>query len=384
MMRRRLAAVVVVAFVVVGWAGGDAAPPVGATTVRVVSHGSRTRPEIALTFDDGISPANCRRILATLVEDGVPATFFPIGEAISLDPPFWRLVAQAGDPVGDHTWSHPQMPTLAVAEQVAQIERARKAVEAATGQPILRVFRPPYGAYDAATLDAASRAGFDTVLQWDTSDRDTSPRGTVAEMVKAAEAGTNGSVILMHCGPNPTPWLLPQVIADYRARGFDFVTVPKLLGMAWSPGPTASLTPAQILDGLPSLPPTQTGGPVTGPNGYALPSATPSSTPSATPSPRATPTPASSATPRPTPTAHPSSRVSPSPYSPSPSSPSTGPSPSAAPVGSPPPTPVAGPSSAVATTGDTTELIALGILVLLVLALGLVLALRRGRVGGTR
>ncbi|MFI5199218.1 MAG: hypothetical protein ACHQXL_02465, partial [Candidatus Limnocylindrales bacterium] len=47
---------------------GPLAGPVQAGSVAVVSHGDRAEHEIALTFDDGVSPANCRRILAILVE----------------------------------------------------------------------------------------------------------------------------------------------------------------------------------------------------------------------------------------------------------------------------------------------------------------------------
>ncbi len=380
MRRARVVAVAVFALLVLGVGAGSGAPGAGAAGARVVSHGSRSRPEIALTFDDGISPANCRRILATLVEQRVPATFFPIGEAMSLDPAFWRLVAEAGDPVGDHTWSHPQMPALGLGAQVTQIERGRKAVEAVTGRPILRVFRPPYGAYDTATIDAASEAGFDTVLLWDTSDRDTSPQGTVAEMVKAAEAGKNGSVILMHCGPNPTPWLLPKVIDDYRARGFDFVTVPKLLGMAWSPGPTASLTPAQILNGLSPLPSTQTGGPVTGPNGYVAPSAAPGAPPTPRPKPRPTASPGPTSTTRPsaTPRRSPIPSASPSPI------PSSNPSSNQSPSGGPGPSPSSSPAPPTGAVVDLTDLVAVGVLALLVLALVLVLALRQGRARDAR
>ena len=41
--------------------------------------------------------------------------------------------------------------------------------------------------------------------------------------------GTNGSIVLMHAGPLNTPKALPGIIANYRARGFTFVTVPELL-----------------------------------------------------------------------------------------------------------------------------------------------------------
>ena len=283
------------ASVLVGLLATSWSATTAATSVRVVSHGPRSQPVIALTFDDGVSPANCRRILATLVEQHVPATFFPLAEAMSLDPAFWRLVAAVGDPIGDHTYSHPQLPALSLAGQFAEIDRGRRVAEAILGRPLLRVFRPPYGAYNAATLSAAARAGFGTMLLWDVSDRSTSPTASLAKMRWAAEQGTNGSVVLMHCGPNVTPYLLPDVIASYRARGFRFVTVAQLLGVPWSAGPTRVVTRTEILRGLAPLPTGPLGGPITGPHGY-VPTQTVAR--AATPAPAATraPTAATTAT----------------------------------------------------------------------------------------
>ncbi|MGZ6345885.1 MAG: polysaccharide deacetylase family protein [Candidatus Limnocylindrales bacterium] len=224
--------------------------------VTVVSHGSRTAPVVALTFDDGTNPANCRRLFATLLADRVPATFFPKAQAMRLDPAFWRIVADAGYPIGDHTLTHPELPTLSYKAQEAEITGARRLAESITGRPMLRAFRPPYGAYDATTLAAAGAAGFPTVLLWDTSDRDTSPSGTLPEMLAAGEAGRNGSIVLLHCWPDATPWLLPSLIASYQARGFRFVTIPQLLHVPWSPGGSITVpTPASVLGGLPLLPP---------------------------------------------------------------------------------------------------------------------------------
>ncbi len=247
---------------------GPLVEPAAAGSVDVVSHGDPTDHEIALTFDDGVSPANCRRILAILVDEVVPATFFPLAEAMRLDPAFWRLVGQAGYPVGNHTLTHPQMPGLDLAAQVQQIETARVLEESILGRPALDVFRPPYGAYDAATLSAASIAGYPTVLTWSQSDRDTSPTGHEPAMLAAAELGGNGSIVLLHCGPNATPYLLRPLIEFYRAAGYRFVTIPEMLGIPWNPGPTARVSPSQILDGLTPLPPSSSGGPITGPNGW--------------------------------------------------------------------------------------------------------------------
>ena len=97
-----------------------------AAGVTVVSHGPRAALVVALTFDDGTNPANCRRLFATLVAEGVPATFFPKAQAMSLDPAFWRLVADAGYPIGDHTLTHPELPTLSFAGQESEISGARR------------------------------------------------------------------------------------------------------------------------------------------------------------------------------------------------------------------------------------------------------------------
>ena len=267
-------------------------------SVRVLSHGDRSRPLVALTFDDGISPANCRRLLAILVKLHVPATFFPLAEAMALDPAFWRLVAATGDPIADHTYSHPQMPKLDFAAQVAEIERGRRVAQGIIGRSILPVFRPPYGAYDSTTLKAASQAGFPTVLLWDVSDRDTSPQGTLAHMRAAAELGTNGSVVLMHCGPNATPYLLADVIAFYRDRGIEFVTVPALLHLPWNAQPTRAVSPDEILGSLSPLPSSPSGGRITAPNGYTPPpTGGPASEPSASASPAASIEPQGTATP---------------------------------------------------------------------------------------
>ncbi len=267
----RRAAILVAAAVLLVLAIGAGRGVSAAGSATAVSHGPRGQHVVALTFDDGVSPDNCRRILATLVAEGVPATFFPIAEAMQLDPSFWGLVAQAGDPVGDHTMTHPQMPQLGYGAQLAQLSRSRTLVESTIGRPMLRVFRPPYGAYDSTTLAAAAAAGFPTALLWDTSDRDTSPHGALADMLAAGERGTNGSVVLLHCGPNATPYLLADLIASYRGRGFGFVTVPQLLGISWRPGSTRPVSPDEILAGLAPLPPTSSGGIIVGASGWTPP-----------------------------------------------------------------------------------------------------------------
>ena len=206
----------------------------GADT-RVVFHGSRDEKVVALTFDDGWSTPRCSAILDILLEQRVPATFFPNAVSVRRSPAFWRRVARLGFPIGNHTVNHRDLRDLSSSAVFKEIDRDRQIVEKITGVPMIRVMRPPYGSYNKRTLRQAARAGFPTLLLWDATASDTSRHASKRSMIKAALSGRNGSVVVLHCGPSATPRILRQIIEGYQARGFRFVTVPMLLGMS---GPT--------------------------------------------------------------------------------------------------------------------------------------------------
>ena len=227
-----------------------AAPYVRAAALVPLFHGPRDERVIALTIDDDWSPARVGAIFKTLQRASVAATFFPYATAPRSDPGLWRAITQAGYPYANHTRSHPWMTGLAPAIQAAELTEARAILEEMTGTPMLPVFRPPYGAYNAGLLGVARASGFPTVLLWDTSDDDTSLLATPAQLVRAAMRGTNGSVLLTHGGPALTPQILPIVIALYQDLGFRFVALPELFGWttprAPEPNPLRAVGPRAL------------------------------------------------------------------------------------------------------------------------------------------
>jgi peptidoglycan/xylan/chitin deacetylase (PgdA/CDA1 family) len=204
---------------------------VAAADPAVVTHGPRAEKVIALTFDDGWSTPRCQKILETLVTHNVPATFFPNALYVKQNPAFWRRVAELGFPIGNHTTNHRDLTELTGAGVFQEIDRDRKMVERVTGVPLVRVMRPPFGAYDKRTIRQSAKAGFPTLLLWDTTSSDTSRRKSERAMTRDALRGRNGSIVVLHCGPKATPRILPKIISGYRARGFRFVTIPALLGI---------------------------------------------------------------------------------------------------------------------------------------------------------
>src|SRR5207302_10673454 len=111
--------------------------------------GSQHR-EVALTFDDGPGPYT-QQLVAVLNQMKVPATFLEVGEGDRYFSAGTRDVVSNGYVIGDHTWSHPQMSQLSVADQRSQLIREAREMTS-FGAPFPRLFRPPYGLWNKDTL----------------------------------------------------------------------------------------------------------------------------------------------------------------------------------------------------------------------------------------
>lgn len=200
----------------------------GAVGSQVLTHGSRDRHWVALTFDDGWDAGRCAQIADTLRKRRVTATFFPNGSIVRAAPARWRSILR-GFVVANHTLTHAWLDRLSVEGIRREISTNEAVIEQALGRPMLRLLRPPYGAYDQQVLQVADALGYRTVL-WDVDSGDTSTSSSTT-VVRNATRGVNGSIVLMHCGPAVTPAALGSVISAYRARGFEFVDLATMLGL---------------------------------------------------------------------------------------------------------------------------------------------------------
>jgi peptidoglycan-N-acetylglucosamine deacetylase len=185
--------------------------------------------EIALTFDDGPGPYT-PQILSILKRDGVTATFFEVGVLERYFFASTAAIVAAGDAIGDHTEVHAAMSRLSPAAQRAQLLQEANAI-GRHGARFPRLFRPPYGMWDAATLRLLRRYGMLMVL-W-TVDTNDYRRPGVKAIVKAALSGAKpGAIILLHDAGGDraeTVAALPKIIAGLRRRHYRLVTVPRLL-----------------------------------------------------------------------------------------------------------------------------------------------------------
>lgn len=141
--------------------------------------------ELAITFDDGPNPAWTPRLLETLAEHEVRATFFLLGNYSQAEPELVRRIIACGHVVGNHSWSHPDLALAGRSRIRDELTRTRETLEQITGAPV-RYFRPPYGSRRPATLAIARELGMTPVL-WNamTTDWSETSGELIAQRLKA-------------------------------------------------------------------------------------------------------------------------------------------------------------------------------------------------------
>jgi peptidoglycan/xylan/chitin deacetylase (PgdA/CDA1 family) len=201
----------------------------------VVTHGDGH--VVALTYDDGPTRGVTDRVLDVLERERVPATFFVVGRAARREPALLRRMRADGDEIENHSDSHAHLNAIVSARALdAELDDADAAIVAATGTHA-RWLRPPFGARDAAVLDAARRHGLRIVL-WsamlDETSPDVAPEALADKLLR--QVG-DGAIVVLHDGDRGRgdagarayeAALTRRVIGALRARGYRFVTLDQL------------------------------------------------------------------------------------------------------------------------------------------------------------
>jgi peptidoglycan/xylan/chitin deacetylase (PgdA/CDA1 family) len=194
-----------------------------------VTSGGEEGHELALTFDDGPGPYT-QRLVGVLNRLHVHATFFAIGEEERYFSAGTLLELRSGDVVGDHTETHPMMASLSTHEQREELAEQIDRIEL-LGGPRPRLFRPPYGSFNATTFHLLHQLHLLMVL-WSTDTSDYTLPGVPA-IVHSALAGAHpGAIILMHDAGgdrSETIAALPAIVRGLRKKGLEPVTIPRLM-----------------------------------------------------------------------------------------------------------------------------------------------------------
>jgi peptidoglycan-N-acetylglucosamine deacetylase len=149
---------------------------------------------VALTFDDGPGPRSAE-LSRMLRDEGVPGTFFVLGESVERYGEALEVYRECGHVIGLHGDQHRQFRSAEHA--AAQLSRCAERVSGYLGDTVS--FRPPYGMGDWPVPGFAGPVGWHAHgRDWDITYR----RGQTVDACVAAIAGDlierRGGIALLH------------------------------------------------------------------------------------------------------------------------------------------------------------------------------------------
>ena len=161
-------------------------------------------------------------------------TFFLIGRYVQQRPDIVRELAGAGHIVGNHTFTHPNLIFSSASESRRQIQDCEQALSDAVGEHS-NLFRPPFGGRRPASLQFARNAGLTTVM-WNVTGYDWNSDSAERIQKHVSRQVHGGDIILLHDGSHSdmgadrshTVTATDQLIARFKAEGYEFVTVPEM------------------------------------------------------------------------------------------------------------------------------------------------------------
>lgn len=178
---------------------------------------------ISLTFDQGYENGFTGKILDTLRDKGVKATFFLTGDYARREPELVKRMIDEGHTVGNHSWSHYSMPEISIEEMQNEIMELHTYVLENYGV-CMNQFRPPKGEYSELSLAVTADCGYKSVLwsfayaDWDT-DNQPDP---AASLEKLTERLHPGAVYLLHSVSETNTNILGDFIDNALAQGYTF------------------------------------------------------------------------------------------------------------------------------------------------------------------
>ena len=189
-----------------------------------------------LTFDDGPSPDITPQILDTLKAEGVPATFFVVGNRVRLHPELVKRAYDEGHYIANHSNTHEYSQIYRSLDTVyEEYLLCRDAVREALGIPDfdMFLFRFPGGSSGGKYAELKSEAK--TFLNsygvahtnWNCLTGDAEGKNTVEDQInemKKTMEGDDAIVVLMHDANDKqvTADALPEAIRYLKDQGYTF------------------------------------------------------------------------------------------------------------------------------------------------------------------
>lgn len=194
--------------------------------------GGKEEKVIYLTFDCGYENGNTEPILKALKKHKAKGTFFVVGHFLETSPDLVKQMLTDGHTVGNHTFHHPDMSSIATKESFQkELEDNAALFQQITGKEMSPYYRPPQGKYSAVNLKMAKELGYHTFF-WSLAyvdwyeDRQPSHEEAFEKLTGRIHPG---AIVLLHSTSKTNGEILDELLTKWEAMGYTFQPLSYLL-----------------------------------------------------------------------------------------------------------------------------------------------------------
>jgi peptidoglycan-N-acetylmuramic acid deacetylase len=207
-------------------------PDLGSTNKKIIDEysgiamGSKDSKKVYLTFDEGYEAGYTEKILETLKENDVTATFFITAHYVNTSSDLVQKMIDEGHIIGNHTVNHKSMPTLSLEQIKDEVMTLHTTIYEKFGYE-MKYIRPPKGEYSERTIAYCNSLGYTTVMwsfaydDWDENKQGREEYGTK----KILDNIHNGAVILLHGTSKDNANILDYCIKEIKNMGYEFASL---------------------------------------------------------------------------------------------------------------------------------------------------------------
>ena len=185
--------------------------------------GNADKKYIYLTFDEGYEAGYTEKILETLNNNEVKATFFITSHYLNTASDLVERMIDEGHIVGNHTVNHKSMPSITNEEIEKEIMQLHQALYEKFNYE-MKYIRPPKGEFNERTLKKCEQLGYKTVM-WSFAycDWDEKKQPTIEEAQKMILDNLhNGEIMLLHSNSKTNSEVLDTIIKEAKNQGYEF------------------------------------------------------------------------------------------------------------------------------------------------------------------
>jgi len=202
---------------------------------QVVTSGPPSCPGVALTFDlcpVSNGPGYDRPLVDYLVQHEVPSTFFMSGKWMARhEDAVDELLGVKFFEIGTHGDVHAHLPMHNADEQRSEILGPVKVLHEHYAHDTT-LFRPPYGEYNAVTVEVVRALGL-RFIQWNIESGDPDPSLSAEQILaRVGQRAKPGSIIVFHANGkgHQTRRVIERLTMDvFPQKGLKPMTVSDLL-----------------------------------------------------------------------------------------------------------------------------------------------------------